>query len=302
MAEMSLGDFFSQKKKPKKMGSNLNNQTAAKAEAKKTKNQEEDGWDEQEATAASLKVEIAGKLTRDDDKKEDEGVSKAAWGNTKTKANADLNERKFPSLAKSVQSSNISLRPDDKQLNIETSKNLFSALEGDEDDDEEGPKRPNVIKPAMVTKKKGEFEKVALQREVDKYKGTDKKKKPKKDGEEEEEDEEDEEEEEKVEVEYKKKVKKKEKEVVVEAEEEEEELAEDVKIVPDLAAAKAKYQGRRKLAPVPLSRRELEEEKENKPAKNQAPAVGSKNKKGKKGFVDEEDMYEKKLLVAPDDF
>jgi len=301
MAEMSLGDFFSQKKKPKKMGSNLNNAAAAKAEPKKKKDEGEDGWEEQEATAASLKVEIAGKLTRDEDKKDEEGGTRAAWGNTKTKTNADLNERKFPSLAKSVQSSNITLH-EEKKLNIETAKNLFSALEGDDDDDEDGPKKPSHIKPAMVTKKKGEFEKAAIQREVEKYKGPAADKKGSKKKAKDEEDDDDDDDEEEVEaVETKKKTKKiaplipKEK-----PQEEQQELAEDAKIVPDLAAAKAKYEGRRKLEVVPLPRSELEEEKENRPAAKNAPAAAGKKGKKKGGYVDEEEMYTKKLMVLED--
>eukprot|EP00929_Paragymnodinium_shiwhaense_P024734 TRINITY_DN15132_c0_g1_i2.p2 TRINITY_DN15132_c0_g1~~TRINITY_DN15132_c0_g1_i2.p2 ORF type:complete len:319 (+),score=195.45 TRINITY_DN15132_c0_g1_i2:110-1066(+) len=313
MAEMSLGDFFSQKKKPKKMGSNLNNQSAAnKPDSKKTKKEgEEDGWEEQDVVAATLKVEVAGKLTRDDDKKEDEGAGKAAWGQTKQKANTDLNERKFPSLAKSIQSSNIALDGGEKKINIETSKNLFSALDNEEDDDDDGPKRPKEIKPAMVTKKKGEFEKAAIQREVDKYKGKDapekkSKKKAAKDEDEEEDDDDDEEEEEaeQVQTKEKKKVAKKQplqKAQQAEEEEEEKELAEDLKIVPDLEAAKAKYEGRRKLEPVPLKKSELEAEKENRPAAK-ANAGGGAGKKGKKkgGYVDEEELYSKKLMVLED--
>merc|ERR1711865_397948 len=76
----------------------------------------------------------------------------------------------YPTLAKSVGSSSINIDDgSDTKVNIATSKNVFAALEGEDDDDGEGKKRPTEIKPAMVTKKKGEREKVALQREVDKY-------------------------------------------------------------------------------------------------------------------------------------
>ncbi|OLQ03671.1 hypothetical protein AK812_SmicGene13341 [Symbiodinium microadriaticum] len=47
--------------------------------------------------------------------------------------------------------------------------------EEDDDDDEGGPKRPKDIKPALVSKKKGEREKDAIQREVSKYKDPNKK-------------------------------------------------------------------------------------------------------------------------------
>merc|ERR1712087_230052 len=84
-------------------------------------------------------------------------------------------------------------------INIKTSKNVFGALAGDDDDEEDGPKRPKEIKPAMVSKVKGESQKVAVQREVDKYQGKkdgkdSKKKKSNKNRDEDEEDSEEEEE------------------------------------------------------------------------------------------------------------
>merc|ERR1712159_435657 len=69
-----------------------------------------------------------------------------------------------------MQSSNVNIDDgSNAKINIETSKNVFQALGGGADSDDEGPKRPTEIKPALVQKKKGEFEKVALQREVNKY-------------------------------------------------------------------------------------------------------------------------------------
>merc|ERR1712232_19805 len=109
-----------------------------------------------------------------------------------------FNEKKFPSLAKSVGSSSINIDDgNDAKVNIATSKNHFAALEGEEDEDEDGGKRPKEIKPAMVQKKKGEREKEALKREVEKYTKKDSpKKKGKKDSAEDEDDEEDEDEDE----------------------------------------------------------------------------------------------------------
>merc|ERR1712151_900615 len=99
---------------------------------------------------------------------------------------------------KSIASSNINIDDgSDPKINTQTSKNAFSALEGAHDSDEDGPKRPKEIKPAMVKKKKGEFEKDALKREVDKYQAPAKtgSKKKKKDEDDEDEDDDDEEEE-----------------------------------------------------------------------------------------------------------
>merc|ERR1712176_1504451 len=82
-----------------------------------------------------------------------------------------INEKKYPSLAKSMlHSSNINIDDGrDAKINIETSKNLFSALENEAASDDDSPKRPKEIKPAMVQKKKGETQKDAVAREVKKY-------------------------------------------------------------------------------------------------------------------------------------
>merc|ERR1719382_1002070 len=77
-----------------------------------------------------------------------------------------------------MQSSNINIDDgSEAKVNIATSKNMFAQLE-DEDEGGEEVKRPKEIKPAMVTKKKGEREKVAIQREVAKYSKKDSKKDP----------------------------------------------------------------------------------------------------------------------------
>lgn len=301
-APAGLGDFFKAKAKKKIKGSNLNNSAAPKAEAKKRpKDAEEEGWEEEQVVVPNLKVEIAGKLTRDEDKKEDEDSAAPAWGNVKSKADKaePLNDKKFPTLAKSmIQSSNINIDDgSDPKINIQTSKNAFSALEGAHDSDEDGPKRPKEIKPWQVQKKKGEFEKAALQREVDKYQAKDAKndKKSKKKGDEDDDDEEDESEEEEEE-ERPKEVKKKnkkagDKKADKEEAEETEEKAADLTIQPDLVAAKDKYKGRRKLPKKELPEEELEEEKENKPV-----AQGKKGKK--KAYVDEEALYDSKKKLA----
>lgn len=301
-APAGLGDFFKAKAKKKIKGSNLNNSAAPKVEAKKPgkKDAEEEGWEEEQVAIPNLKVEVAGKLTRDEDKKEEEDSSAPAW-NIKNKGDkSDLSDKKFPTLAKSIQqSSNINIDDgSDPKINIQTSKNAFSALEGAHDSDEDGPKRPKEIKPWQVQKKKGEFEKVAIAREKDKYgvkKEENKASKKKKNDEDDDDDEEEEDESEeevavvtKTEAKKKKKATKEEKE---EPEEPAEEKAEDLMIQPDLVAAKAKYAHRRKLPKVDLPQEELEEEKENKPVPQ-----GKKGKK--KAYVDEEAMYEKKLAYA----
>jgi len=304
-APAGLGDFFKAKAKKKIKGSNLNNSaTTAKAEAKKPrKDAEEEGWEEEQVVIPNLKVEVAGKLTRDEDKKDDEDSAAPAWGNVKSKVDKSepLNEKKFPTLAKSMMhSTNVNIDDgSDPKINIQTSKNAFSALEGTHDSDEDGPKRPKEIKPWQVQKKKGEFEKAALQREVDKYqvKAETKPKKKKKDedsdDDEDESDEDESEEEVKKPVEVKKKAKKvgDKKEDKEEQTEETEEKAADLTIQPDLVAAKEKYKGRRKLPKKELPEEELEEEKENKPV-----AQGKKGKK--KAYVDEEALYDSKKKLA----
>jgi hypothetical protein len=72
-------------------------------------------------------------------------------------------------------SSNINIDDgSDAKINSATNRNAFAALEGDEDEEEEGKlvggkKRPKEIKPAMVSKQKGEREKDVVGREVAKY-------------------------------------------------------------------------------------------------------------------------------------
>lgn len=297
----SLGDFFAKRNKKKNKGSNLNVVAASKPDTKKAKakDAEAEGWQEEEVVAATMKVEVAGKLTREEEKKEEEDNTGHAWGSIKSKPDsaAVLSDRKFPTLAKSVRTStNINI--DDGSaptVNIATSKNVFAALDDEEDDDEQEVKRPKEIKPAMVTKKKGEMEKVAIRREVDKYvpsEDSGKKaggKKSKADDDDDSEADDDAEEPEEVEEkerkpEVKKKSKKVEKVVEEEPEEAEEEKDEDCKIVADLEAAKAKYEGRKKPFPATsLPRSELEEEKENKP--KQQPS----NKKKKMAVWEEDD-------------
>jgi len=292
MAEApSLGDFFAKKTKKKIKGSNLNKATDTPAEepkkATKSKGGDDEGWQEEEVVQQTMKVEAAGKLVREEEKAEDQQDSAApAWGHLKIKDNKDLNDRKFPSLAKSVQSSAINLEDTSGKVNISTSKNMFANLENDDPDEDEGPKRPKEIKPAMVTKKKGERAQDAIQREVGKYK----EKKDTKAGDNEDDEDEEAEEKEK-EVKPKKVAKAKVAEASKSEEPEAEEQAEDVKIVPDLAAAKAKYAHRKKLPVVELPREELEEEKENKPV--QQPKGGKKKK-----FANIEEETDKKLQYA----
>mmetsp|Transcript_8618 Transcript_8618/g.22280 ORF Transcript_8618/g.22280 Transcript_8618/m.22280 type:complete len:320 (+) Transcript_8618:125-1084(+) len=308
-----LSDFFAKKTKKKIKGSNLNNSTTAtKPEAKKSSKKvaEEEGWEEEEQiVAATIKVEVAGKLTRDEDIKDQEDTAAPAWGKPKDKghSNDHLNEKRYPTLAKSVgMSSNINIDDgSDAKINIQTSKNAFSALETAHDSDDDMPRRPKEIKPAMVQKAKGERQTVAVAREVSKYATQKtqaaKKKKKEEVGEDEDEDEdEDEEDEEAIqeevveapvaEVRKKKKVGDK-KEDGKDPAPEPEEVEEDVKIAPDLKAAKAKYAHRKKLPPKPLPLEELEEEKENRP-------VSLPNKKKKKAWIDEEEEYNKGKKLA----
>ena len=169
----SLNDFFKKDKKKKIKGSNLNNSMNDKPEEKKEqkkKTEEDDGWHEEEVVQATMKVEVAGKLVREEEKEKEEEAVAPAWGVIKNKGTSDpKDDKRYPSLAKSVASSAIHLEDKSGQVNIATSKNIFATLEND-DDDEDGPKRPKDIKPALVSKKKGEREKDAIQREVSKYK------------------------------------------------------------------------------------------------------------------------------------
>lgn len=304
MAEApSLGDFFKSKGKKKIKATNLNKETAAaKPEDQKAKKAtEDDAWQEEQIVAQTMKVEVVGKLMREEEKKDDEDSAAPAWGAPKKEGGSrnDLSDKKYPSLAKSVASINIDDGSDNK-VNIATSKNVFAALEGDEEEDESGSKRPKAINSSMVSKKKGEFEKVALKREVDKYARIKKKKAQRVEdsGEEEDEEEDEESEEETAEVaeveekQREKKEKKKEAKQEVEDDEtqEKEEVEEDLKMQPDLLGAKEKYKGRKKMPVADLPREEMREEKENQPANQQS---GGKKKK----FVAEEET-DKKIAYA----
>lgn len=286
----SLGDFFAKKKKKPIKGSNLNAATAAAAPGEatkpKAKSSEEQGWAYEEVAAPTMKVEIAGKLQREEAKQEEEQVQAPAWGTVKP-AKADstqLSDKKYPTLAKSIQSSNIQLDGGEAKVNISVSKNAYEAL-GDQED-EDGSKRPSQIKPAMVQKKKGEFEKTAIQREVDKYA------KPKGKSADDEEAGDVDEAPKPEAVEEKKKEKKVKKDEEKKDEAETKDLEEDLKIQPNLQAAKAKYKRRKKLPKQELPAEELKEEKENKPL--------AANKK-KWALMEEEEDYKPKLKVLEED-
>jgi len=306
-AAPSLGDFFKSKSKKKVKASNLNKDTTtAKPEEtkKKTGNKEDEAWEEEKVEASTMQVAVAGKLMREEEKKDDDDTSAPAWGDLRKNAssNAQINEKRYPTLAKSVAAINVD-DGSDNRVNIQTSKNHFAALEGNADsDDDDRKKGPKNIAPAMVSKKKGEFAKAAVQREVEKVK-KDAKKKAKKEGDEEEQDEEEDEEEDEAEEQVeeeartskKKPSEKKEKnaETKKPAEEEADDLAEDLKIQVDLVASKEKYKGRKKLPAADLPVEELEENKENKQKQNTQPAGGKK----KKMFIEED--TDKKLSYAP---
>ncbi|CAK9025158.1 unnamed protein product [Durusdinium trenchii] len=292
----SLNDFFKKDKKKKIKGSNLNNSmndkpAEEKKETKKTKADEDDGWHEEEVVQATMKVESAGKLVREEEQDKVEEASSKAWGVIKNKEQTNpKDERKYPSLAKSVASSAIHLEDKSGQVNIATSKNIFASLENEDDDDEDGPKRPKDIKPALVSKKKGEREKDAIQREVSKYKD------PKKEGKEEEEAE--------VEGDAEKEAKPKKKEekkakssVLKPSSKAQEENQADLQIQPDHAAVKAKYIGRIKLPRKQLPESELAE-KENRPT---GKIVGKKKKWADEEEDDKNFEYVDELRVEDDD-
>lgn len=267
-----LGDFFKGKAKKKIKATNLNTATSAgaKPEAAKAKKKDEgdDGWEEEAVIAPTMKVDTA-KLPGlpQDDKKEEEDVAAPVWGAVKGPSRADptpqggiITDRKFPTLAKSVQSTNINIDDgSDAKVNISTVKNAFAALDdGDGGDDDGSGKRPKEIKPSMIKKKQGEKEKDVLKREVDKYVPGEqgakepekkdiekKKKKVKRDAEDDEEDGDD----------------KKDEDAAVEEDD-------DVRMEPDTTAAKAKYKGRKKLPKQDLPRAEMEEEREARPQKS----------------------------------
>merc|ERR1712228_999142 len=134
------------------------------------KDHEDDNWEEEQVVANTMKVEVAGKLTREEDKKEeDEAEGKVAWATGKKveSGNSNLNEKKYPSLAKSMlHASAVAAHAsvDNAGHGLETSKNVFASLNrGNESDSEEdAPKAAK--KGVLVQKKKGETEKAATQR------------------------------------------------------------------------------------------------------------------------------------------
>lgn len=306
MAEVpsSLGDFFAKNKKKKVKAVNLNNEsTKPTAEelkaAKAAKEKEDPDWkDEEQVAVPQMKVEMAGKLMREDDKKDEDDHVAPAWRMKNTSASAvGVDSKKFPTLKKSVGlSSNINIDDGSShQVNIKTSKNKFDAL-GDDDDDEDGPKRPKEIKPYLAAKQKGEMVSAVIQREVNKYGGESKKPaaadKPKKAKKVKEVASDEDSSEDEAETKRKQQAAKK-------AAKASKELGDDCKIEPDLQASRVKYQGREKLPTKQLPRAELEEEKENKPV-NTNTAGGKKSKK--KGIADDDDEVKPKLMVAPDDW
>merc|ERR1712228_650869 len=98
------------------------------------KDHEDDNWEEEQVVAATMKVEVAGKLMRDEDKKEeDEAEGKVAWatGKKSESGNSNLNEKKYPSLAKSMQHASAvaaHAAVNDDNHGLQTSKNVFATL------------------------------------------------------------------------------------------------------------------------------------------------------------------------------
>merc|ERR1712203_639972 len=142
------------------------------------KGKEEEGWEEEQIAVTAMGVEVAGKLTKEDEKKDEEDTVAPAWRtkNTGDGGRKDLNDKRYPTLAKAVgqfgQSSNINIDDGSEgKVNIKTTKNAFAALHDQDDDEDDAPKRPKEIKPAMVQKQKGERTSTAIQREVEKYTG-----------------------------------------------------------------------------------------------------------------------------------
>jgi len=311
-AAPSLGDFFKSKGKKKVKATNLNKETKTEETKKKATTKEDEAWEEEQVQASTMSTQVVGKLVREEEKKEEEDNSAPAWGELKKQAakepgDARINDKRYPTLAKSNATSSINIDDgsNDKVTMGGGSKNHFAQLAGNENDsdDEGGVQRPKEIKPAMVSKKQGEFAKVALQREVDKYavKKVAKKKKVKKEGEEDEEEESEEEEEEAEEPapEEERKPKKEKKEEKKDDRKANKpaaenagpvEVAEDLKIQVDLAASKQKYQGRKKMPPAELPREELSEKK------TETKKVQDNTGKKKKVFEEE---TEKKLAYAP---
>lgn len=314
-----LSDFFAKKSKKKIKATNLNTATnTAKPEEsqKKKATEEEDEWKEEEVATITMQVAAAGKLMREEEKQDSEEAAACRWkpqSNKEVSAIKDArDEKRFPTLSRATKSSNITIGENEATVNIKTSVNVFATLmeDGDDSDEDDAPKKPSSIAPARVQKKKGERETAAIEREKEKYGVADKptKKKIKKEKDADEEDDEDDEdaEEEAEEAEAPKRKKKKAKEEVDEEKpESEDDKAEDLKIVPDMEACKAKYEDRKKpFPPKPLPRSEMQEEKENRP-KQQVGGGKKKKKGGMAGFDDEEDNGKKKLQEVyawnPDD-
>merc|ERR1712113_1019618 len=98
---------------------------------------QEEGWQEEEVVAATMRVEVAGNLTRGDEKKEEEETG-MRWGAVKTKAASEsitfqgkvAREALFPTLQGGNKSTNINIDDgSDAKVNIQTSKNKFADLE-----------------------------------------------------------------------------------------------------------------------------------------------------------------------------
>jgi len=225
----SLGDFFAKKNTKKKVKAvNLNKEpttTAAEAAGAKPKRRGEDAeWQEEDETvnAEHAIIGVAGKL--ENEEKTEEGGATAAWGNVKVASLDKTQERRYPTLQRSMMHpSNID---NTDQVAISVAKNHFSALGGDGDDGDDNAKKS--VSQVKVGKKKGEFI-------TAKDTGVAKKKTSKKKGKE---DSEDESEDEEGEAPQAKSVK---------AEETTSSKSPDLLIMEDLEAAKAKYDGRRKL-------------------------------------------------------
>lgn len=159
----SLEDFLKKKQAKKVKGANLNIAPKEDTEVKKSlkPDEKEQEWINDDAEAKVIKVgQELGQLVKEESDAESDSAAAPAWGKVKAeKKEENVNERKFPSLAKagSVLSATMLRNEQVSNSKVETHKNKFDNLASDEEEEAEvrigEAKKRGVLEASKVVSK-----------------------------------------------------------------------------------------------------------------------------------------------------
>lgn len=145
MVVPSLEAFLKKKQGAKAKVTNLNKEPTEDKEVKKSLkvDEKEKEWNDDVAEVKAIKVGLElGQVVKEESESEEEDNA-PAWGRVKKETEANVNDKKFPSLAKAGSVLSATLIMNEHQASskkVETHKNKFDNLASDEEE-EAGEKR-----------------------------------------------------------------------------------------------------------------------------------------------------------------